>query len=68
MKELRYGEAVRMLRNGKWETATVLEKEDESKSYILKTENRRMYRQNRSHIYENWSRWRPCGRNIRWYQ
>ena len=51
MKELRYGEAVRMLRNGKWETATVLEKEDESKSYTLKTENRRMYRQNRkSHL------------------
>ena len=41
---------VRMLRDGKWEPATVLEKSDEPGSYILKTENRRMYRWNRSHI------------------
>ena len=44
MKELRYVEAVRMLRDEKWEPATVLEKSDEPASYILKTENRRMYR------------------------
>ena len=41
---------VRMLRDGKWEPATVLEKSDEPGSYILRTENRRMYRWNRSHI------------------
>ena len=39
-----------MLRDGKWEPATVLEKSDEPGSYILRTENRRMYRWNRSHI------------------
>ena len=37
MKALRYGEAVRLLRDGKWEPATVLEKADEPRSYILKT-------------------------------
>ena len=47
---MRYGEAVRMLRDGKWEPATVLEKADEPRSYTLKTENGRMYRRNRSHI------------------
>ena len=50
MKELRSGEAVRMLRDGKWKPATVLEKADEPRSYILKTENRRTYRRNRSYI------------------
>ena len=50
MKEFRYVEGVRMLRDGKWEPATVLEKSDEPASYILKTENRRMYRWSRSHI------------------
>ena len=49
-KELRSGEAVRMLRDGKWEPATVLEKADEPRSYILKTENGRTYRRNRNHI------------------
>ena len=44
MKELRSGEAMRMLRDGKWEPAIVLEKADEPRSYILKTENARMYR------------------------
>ena len=39
-----------MLRDGKWEPATVLEKSYEPGSYILRTENRRMYRWNRSHI------------------
>ena len=43
MKELRYGEAVRMLRDRKWELTTVLEKADEPRSYILKTENGRTY-------------------------
>ena len=43
MKELRSGEAVRMLRDGKWEPATALEKADEPGSYILKTENGRTY-------------------------
>ena len=41
MKELRSGEAMRMLRDGKWKPATVLEKADEPRSYILKTENGR---------------------------
>ena len=50
MKKLRFGEAVRMLRDEKWEPATVLEKTDEPRSYILKTENGRTYRRNRSHI------------------
>ena len=50
MKELRYGEAVRMLRDGKWESATVLEKADEPRSCILKTENGKTYIQNRSSI------------------
>ena len=50
MKEVRSGEAVRMLRDGKWKPATVLEKADESRSYILKTENGRTYRRNKSHI------------------
>ena len=50
MKELRYGEAVRMLRDRKWELATVLEKADEPRSYIFKTENGRTYWRNRSHI------------------
>ena len=50
MKELRYGEAVKMLRDRKWELATVLEKADEPRSYILKTENGRTYWRNRSHI------------------
>ena len=50
MKELRFGEAVRMLRDGKWKPATVLEKSDEPRSYILKTDNGRTYRRNRSHI------------------
>ena len=49
MKELRSGEAVRRLRDGKWEPATVLEKADEP-SYILKIENGKTYRRNRSHI------------------
>ena len=44
MKELRYVEVVRMLRDGKWEPATVLEKSDEPGSHILRTKNRRMYR------------------------
>ena len=44
MKELRYGENV----DGKWEPATVLEKPDEPRSYILKTENGRTYRWNRT--------------------
>ena len=39
MKELRSGEAVRMLRDWKWKPATVLVKTDESRSYILQTEN-----------------------------
>ena len=47
---MRYGEVVRMLRDGKWEPATLLEKADEPRSYTLKTENGRMYRRNRSHI------------------
>ena len=50
IKELRSGEAVRMLRDGNWEPATVLEKADEPRSYILKTENGRTYRRNRNHI------------------
>ena len=50
MKALRYGEAVRLLRDGKWEPATVLEKADEPRSYILKTQNGRTYRRNRGHI------------------
>ena len=50
MKELRYGEAVRMLRDGKWESATVLEKADKPRSCILKTENGKTYTQNRSSI------------------
>ena len=50
MKELRSGEAVGMLRDRKWEPATVLEKADEPRSYILKTENGRTYRRNRNHI------------------
>ena len=50
MKELRYGEAVRMLRDGKWESATVLEKADKPRSCILKTENGKTYIQNRSSI------------------
>ena len=50
MKELRYGEAVWMLRDRKWELATVLEKADEPRSYILKTENGRTFWRNRSHI------------------
>ena len=37
MRALRYGEAVRILRVGKWEPAAVLEKADEPRSYILKT-------------------------------
>ena len=49
-KKLRSGEAVRMLRGEKWEPATELEKADEPRSYSLKTENRRTYRQSRSHI------------------
>ena len=49
-RELRSGEAVRMLRDGKWEPATVLEKADEPRSYTLKTENVSVYTQNRSHI------------------
>ena len=44
IKELRSGEAVRMLRDGNWEPATVLEKADEPRSYILKTENGRTHR------------------------
>ena len=43
-KELRRGEAVRMLRDGKLEPATLLEKADEPRSYILKTEKGRTYR------------------------
>ena len=39
-----------MLRDGKWEPATLLEKTDEPRSYIVKTENRITYRRNRSHI------------------
>ena len=39
-----------MLRDEKWKPATVLEKADEPRSYILKTENGKTYRQNRSHI------------------
>ena len=39
-----------MPRGGKWEPPTVLEKADEPRSYTLKTENGRTYRQNRSHI------------------
>ena len=39
MKELRSGKAVRMLRDWKWKPATVLVKTDESRSYILQTEN-----------------------------
>ena len=50
MKALRSGEAVRMLGDGKYEPATVLEKADEPRSYILKNENGRTYRRNRSHI------------------
>ena len=50
IKELRSGEAVRMLRDGKWEPATVLKKADKPRSYILKIENGRTYRRNRSHI------------------
>ena len=50
IKELRSGEAVRMLRDGKWEPVTVLKKADEPRSYILKIENGRTYRRNRSHI------------------
>ena len=50
MKELRSGKAVRMLRDRKWESATVLEKADEPRGYTLKTENGRMYRRSRSHI------------------
>ena len=44
MKELRYGENV----DGKWEPATVLEKPGKPRSYILKTENGRTYRWNRT--------------------
>ena len=50
MKELRSEEAVRMLRDGKWKPAIVLEKADEPRSYILKAENGRTYRRNRSHV------------------
>ena len=50
MKELRFGQAVRMLRDGKWVPAKVLEKADEPRSFILKTENGRTYCRNRSHI------------------
>ena len=39
MKEFRFGQAVRMLRDGKWLPAKVLEKADEPRSFILKTEN-----------------------------
>ena len=49
-KDLRYGEVVRKLRDAKWIPATVLEKADEPRSYILKTQNGRTYRRNRGHI------------------
>ena len=49
-KDLRNGEVVRKLRDAKWIPATVLEKADEPRSYILKTENGRTYRRNRGHI------------------
>ena len=39
-----------MLRDGQWEHTAVLEKADEPRIYILKTENRRTYGWNRSHI------------------
>ena len=35
MKELRYGEAVKMLRDGKWKPATVLEKAEKPISFFL---------------------------------
>ena len=41
-----------MLRGGKWGPAAVLEKAHEWRSYILKIENGRTYRQNRSHIWK----------------
>ena len=45
MKRLRYGETVRILRDGKWEPAIIVqEKADEPRHYILKTENGRTYR------------------------
>ena len=39
-----------MLRDGQWEHAAVLEKADEPRIYILKTENQRTYGWNGSHI------------------
>ena len=39
-----------MLRDGKSKPLTVLEKAYEPRSYILKTENGRTYRSNKSHL------------------
>ena len=53
MKRLRYGETVRILRDGKWEPAIIVqEKADEPRHYILKTENGRTYRWNRGNILQ----------------
>ncbi|CAC5411697.1 unnamed protein product [Mytilus coruscus] len=40
-------------REKRWEPAVVVQKTDNSRSYIVKTENDKLYRRNRKHLMEN---------------
>lgn len=49
IEEVRSGEVVRMLTGGKWKPTTVLEK-TEPRSYVLRADNEKKYRQNENPI------------------
>ena len=50
---LKEGDPVRMLHNGKWETANIVNMSNSPRSYIVKMENGKQFRRNRCHLMKN---------------
>ena len=53
LKSLKEGEKVRILQQNKWEQATVKEKLNTPRSYLVTTPNGSVYQRNRSHILKS---------------